>query len=557
MTRATYLWTFHFIFRLPEAEALAFLPPGLEPLLHEGWGFINVGIGEYEALRPASRPLKLGRHGHAAAVRLYARQPGISEVGLYGIRAICDDARSLRHTLQLSSAPTEEEGFEVFDDMHGTVQIRIDAEETPTLLTLDTRGEADSHRRLAVSRPFRSGDSAQAPDAAVRPRRRGRNPGDDPGAERREAGAPPCSRLKIRMGTLRWKNLPAGALLRCRASRLPLAHRVRARALIERRRRISSGLILLGLAERFIGEGWWLTTLLTYVPQCVFLIPGLLLLPFALGKRRRRALAWLGGALLVYLLLDGWHLSLPAAPRTSPETSIVLLTYNIESGTQGVDGLAAAIRSVSPDVVCLQEASAAFTLRDPMPRLQRLLPEWHFALYADTAIGVRGGTIDSQEALRFPVPGSFRAAQLVKVTLKGRHITLATTHLATAMHGETLTRNRRGMPTYLERTAAVRRIQLDALLARTDTVRGPLILCGDFNTPPRGVEYARLTGRFTDAFAAVGNGFGWSFSTVHPLLRIDYVWCGKGVRPVEARILDWKHSDHRPVLATLGIADGG
>ena len=155
--------------------------------------------------------------------------------------------------------------------------------------------------------------------------------------------------------------------------------------------------------------------------------------------------------------------------------------------------------------------------------------------------------------MRFPVPGSFRAALLVRTTLKGVPLTLITTHLATAMHGETLTRNRRGLPGYLERTGAVRRLQLDALLARTDALSGPRILCGDFNTPPRGVEYARLAGRFTDAFAAVGEGFGWSYSATHPLLRIDYVLCSDGVRPVSARVPDWRHSDHRPVLATLAV----
>ena len=313
------------------------------------------------------------------------------------------------------------------------------------------------------------------------------------------------------------------------------------------------GLATLGLAERLIGERWWLTTLLTYVPQCVFLIPGFLLLPFALWKRRRRALGRLGGAFLVYLLLDGWRFSLPPPAPTPEEIPLRVLTYNIRSGGGGVEKLAAAIRSVSPDAVCLQEASPYFGLPDPMPGLQKLLPEWRFTSYGDTSIGVRGGQIEGLEIVRYPVPGSYRAALLVKTTLKGQPLTLVTTHLATAFHGETLTRNRRGLPRYLEQTGAARRVQLDALLARTDTVRGPLIVCGDFNTPPRGVEYARLAERFTDAFARAGRGFGWSYSATHPLLRIDYVWCSEDVRPLEARVLDWPHSDHKPLLADLAV----
>ena len=311
-------------------------------------------------------------------------------------------------------------------------------------------------------------------------------------------------------------------------------------------------LALLGIAERFVGERFWLTTLLTYGPQCVFLIPGALLLPFVIWKRRWKTLGKLGGALLVYLLLDGWRLSLPA-PAMQGEVPIRLLTYNIRSGGGGIEKLARAIRSASPDAICLQEASPYFSLPDPMPELQKRLPEWRFTSYGDLAVGVRGGQIEGLEVVRYPVPGSYRAALLVRTTLKGQPLTLVTTHLATAFHGETIGSQRRKLPRYLESTARARRVQLDALLARTDRVSGPVILCGDFNTPPRGVEYARLAIRFTDAFAAVGNGFGWSYSSVHPLLRIDYVWCNEKVRPVEAKILDWPHSDHKPLLADLAI----
>ena len=314
-----------------------------------------------------------------------------------------------------------------------------------------------------------------------------------------------------------------------------------------------AGLVLIGLGARLIGERFWLTTLLAYAPQFLFLIPGALLLPFVLWKRRRAALAKLGGALLVYLLLDGWRFSLPSKPATSSEVPLRLLTYNIRSGGGGVEKLAAAIRTVSPDAICLQEASPYFDLPDPMPPLQKLLPEWRFTNYGDMAIGVRGGEIEGLEVVRYPVPGSYRAALLVRTTLKGQPLTLVTTHLATAFHGETITSQRRRLPRYLESTGRARHVQLDALLARTDRVSGPLILCGDFNTPPRGVEYARLAERFTDAFAATGNGFGWSYSAKHPLLRIDYIWCNEKVRPIKAKILDWPHSDHKPLLADLAL----
>ena len=152
MTRATYLWAFHFIFRLPEAEASALLPPALEPLLHGGWAFCNVAIGEYKALRPASRPIKMGRRGHAALVRLYVRPRGTDETGFYGLKAICDDSHTLEKMALLSSKPALQEDFGIYDDTVGTVEIDIEGDGESTSVTMDTRGKPV----LTSGSPFRS-----------------------------------------------------------------------------------------------------------------------------------------------------------------------------------------------------------------------------------------------------------------------------------------------------------------------------------------------------------------------------------------------------------------
>jgi hypothetical protein len=152
MTRGTFLWSFQFVFRLPAEGAQALLPPTLTPLTRDGWAYLNVAIGEFEAFRPAARPFKVGRSGHIAVVRVYAQQPGIPDIGFYGLRAICDDARSLGLMQRLATAPAEQELIEVFDDTVGTVQLQVDAETTPTSVSLDTRGKP----KLSEGSPFAS-----------------------------------------------------------------------------------------------------------------------------------------------------------------------------------------------------------------------------------------------------------------------------------------------------------------------------------------------------------------------------------------------------------------
>ncbi len=314
-------------------------------------------------------------------------------------------------------------------------------------------------------------------------------------------------------------------------------------------------LVVIGLIEQFVGERWWLATLCTYAPQAVFLIPVALLLLPAVFSRNLPALRSLAACGLLFLLLEG--VRLPHLPRqlTPGETSVKVLTYNIRSGGGGVEKIAAAIRQENPEVVCLQEASAYLSVPDPMPQLQRLLPEWRFTHTGDVAIGVRGGTFAKVAVQPFPLTGSSRCALGVTTTLHGRTLNIVTTHLATALYPETLTRNRRGIPAYLAQTGEARRLQLQSLRGFLQQFPGPTILCGDFNTPPRGVEYTRLTRTLTDCFTEVGTGFGWSYPAHRPVLRIDYIFVQGGIRPLSARTLSWPHSDHRPVLTTLVLTD--
>jgi hypothetical protein len=139
--RGTLLWTFHFVFRTPAAEARALLPTTLEPVTVDGWAFYNIAVCEFEALRGASNPFRIGRKGHLVAYRLYARTPGNPAVGLFGLQTECDDSTTLEKTGSLAGTPTTLCSVEVYDDTHGTVQIESEDSPTPFKVVLDTRGK--------------------------------------------------------------------------------------------------------------------------------------------------------------------------------------------------------------------------------------------------------------------------------------------------------------------------------------------------------------------------------------------------------------------------------
>jgi len=87
----------------------------------------------------------------------------------------------------------------------------------------------------------------------------------------------------------------------------------------------------------------------------------------------------------------------------------------------------------------------------------------------------------------------------------------------------------------------------EALLPYRDE---PLVLLGDFNTPPDSCWFDPLRETMTNAFESAGHGYAATWPSLMPILRLDQIWTS-GVRVVSCEIgFNWR-SDHRPVVATI------
>jgi endonuclease/exonuclease/phosphatase (EEP) superfamily protein YafD len=103
------------------------------------------------------------------------------------------------------------------------------------------------------------------------------------------------------------------------------------------------------------------------------------------------------------------------------------------------------------------------------------------------------------------------------------------------------------------------------LLAVLAKEKRPVIVCGDFNTPDHGELYELFATHFTDAFAAVGEGYGLTFpSNAHvalagyrPWLRLDYQFADTNWLPVEAIVEPVKRAEHLAVSASYQFVGGG
>ncbi|ULH16174.1 endonuclease/exonuclease/phosphatase family protein [Deinococcus sp. KNUC1210] len=252
-----------------------------------------------------------------------------------------------------------------------------------------------------------------------------------------------------------------------------------------------------------------------------------------LGVWRRSAGAVLGGAVAggLTVLLLGWQ---DPAIGSHAAPTLRLMTYNIARGAGGAEALGAAIRAQNPDVVCLQETNTlpAETL-DP---LLRGLPEYRAVRSREVVLLSRFPVLAQQQR---PLTGSRRTLLSATLEVRGQRLNVIDAHFTTVpLRGG-----------WLEARDA-RQQQLGALLSMATALPGALAVCGDFNTPPRGLIYAALKRTFGNAFEQAGTGFGYSFPSGFPVVRIDHVWL-RGVRAVSAIVPDSRASDHRPLVVEL------
>lgn len=81
----------------------------------------------------------------------------------------------------------------------------------------------------------------------------------------------------------------------------------------------------------------------------------------------------------------------------------------------------------------------------------------------------------------------------------------------------------------------------------------PVIVGGDFNSPPDCGAFREWEGQLHDSFRTAGRGWGNTFVNELPAIRIDQIWTSRNVRPLSVRAFASRHSDHRMVVATVDI----
>jgi endonuclease/exonuclease/phosphatase family metal-dependent hydrolase len=241
------------------------------------------------------------------------------------------------------------------------------------------------------------------------------------------------------------------------------------------------------------------------------------------------------------------------APSSAPASRpLKVLTFNIHHA-EGTDGkvdvarIARIIQDTHADIVGLQEVDRGVertARRDLLKEIADLTGlEFAFGKNMDHQGGDYGNALLTSRPIvsvgNRLLPnvggGESRGVLQVVVDVDGRQILVLTTHLD-------------------HRAADPQRVaSADAIVEMSQGFgSGPVIVIGDFNDVPGSPTWTRLMTVFTDTWAAVGRGDGFTIPVEAPSKRIDWILV-RGLEPVSAEVLNSNASDHLPVLGVMTL----
>ncbi len=86
---------------------------------------------------------------------------------------------------------------------------------------------------------------------------------------------------------------------------------------------------------------------------------------------------------------------------------------------------------------------------------------------------------------------------------------------------------------------------------KTTSQETPVIIGGDFNSPPNDAALTAMRPQFRDAFSKAGNGWGATGTNDYPLFRVDQIWISQNFQATSLTAHNTLHSNHRFVIADL------
>jgi endonuclease/exonuclease/phosphatase family metal-dependent hydrolase len=296
-----------------------------------------------------------------------------------------------------------------------------------------------------------------------------------------------------------------------------------------------------------VGDRWWIATLVLFGPRWPWALPLAVLVPAAAVCRWR--LLGLLAVVSVVLVFPLMGLCVPWAALVRPACRgpmVRVLSCNIHGHEVDPKALAAVVAAAEPDIVALQSWEPEYL---PVVFPSR---DWHVHEAGQLCLASRypirsGALLDDPE---FNTTGS--AAGRYEVETPAGRVVFVSLHLASPRDGlEEVIQSRGRRGGQLAANSRLRRRQSAKIARWLDPTLAPLLLAGDFNTPPESTIYRQYWAHYANAFSSAGLGFGPTHFTRHTGVRIDHILAGPGWHCERCWVGPPVGSPHHPVLADL------
>lgn len=335
---------------------------------------------------------------------------------------------------------------------------------------------------------------------------------------------------------------------------------------------ISAALLALSFLTTIISPSRLWIVVVFQIAYGPLLLWNIILAVWAALKRSKSVVIPLA-VILPALLFVGryWHRPSRELPEGDPDLKII--TYNVgafgaskteKDAVKNREALLDYLVEQDADIICLQEFRLNNT-QDPAAMLKRYFKGYHVVYGTVSGLYNRAGLVTicrypvkSRNSIRFEGTGNL--ILWTDFVVRGKTYRIYNCHLESyrlplkkMLQGDddALVRGSRNM----KKHAGLRSGQVDEVIHHiNEKCPVPAIVCGDFNDTPLSYSYRCLRRGRRDTFKDAGTGFGASFSSFWPLLRIDYVLYPELLgRALSHESPHLTYSDHYPVITTFEV----
>jgi endonuclease/exonuclease/phosphatase family metal-dependent hydrolase len=323
-----------------------------------------------------------------------------------------------------------------------------------------------------------------------------------------------------------------------------------------------AGLIALTLGFYCIGERWWVTAAGLYAPRLPFVLPlPLLVIALWLSGLRRYLWTQLVAGVVAFVPFMGFVPPRLARPSdTAPRLRV--LSFNVNTAFGGTQLIADEIAAHSPDIALLQEGpyyngQLLDALRAHFPYVQSstqfIVASRYPLVSSNEPKSVRFyGRLHAPGFMRYVFETPLGSLVVYSVHPTSPRGVLHLRQFRAALHQLETGELFAGDPELdVASNAGLRALQIGTAAEAAQVESLPVLIAGDTNLPGLSTIFREHLSRFNDGFAAVGWGFGYTYTNKHPFLRLDRILVSDKLGFVSFQVACPGVSDHLCVVADI------